>query len=355
MFEISNAPRGVDAETAAGGPPPPTGKATAVVARLRKRFGFRNVGAVYVWALIVVVFAVWVPSTFLTTQTAKQILDNNAVVALLGLSLIVPLSARVFDLSIGLTASLSGVLSSYLVLHGVPVAAAVAAALAACLGVGLFNAFVVVTLGVDSFIATLATGALISAVMIMTTNGIPLTGAKLGGSFAAISQKTVAGITLPVVYYVVVAAVLWFVLEHTATGRRIYATGFNRESARLSGVPTERLRFMSLLVSASIAGVAGIVVAGTTSSGDPAAGNPYLLTAYAAAFVGATQLKGGRFNPWGTLIAVFLLGTGVTGLGLASAPSWATNAFTGGTLIIALAITGAEVRALRRGRGKAGH
>jgi ribose transport system permease protein len=200
---------------------------------------------VYVWALIVVVFAIWVPSTFLTTQTAKQILDNNAVVALLGLSLIIPLSARVFDLSIGLTASLSGVLSSYLVLHGVPVAAAVGAALAACLGVGLFNAFVVVTLGVDSFIATLATGALISAVMIMITNGIPLTGAKLGGSFAEISQKTVAGITLPVVYYVVVAAILWFVLEHTATGRRIYATGFNRESARLSGVPTERLRFIS--------------------------------------------------------------------------------------------------------------
>ena len=100
-------------------------------------------------------------------------------------------------------------------------------------------------------------------------------------------------------------------------------------------------------MSAFIAGIAGIVLASTLGSGDPTAGNPYLLSAFAAAFLGATQLRGGRFNAWGTLIAVLMIGTGIIGLGLASAPSWAPNMFTGIVLIAALAITEQERRSMR--------
>ena len=79
-------------------------------------------------------------------------------------------------------------------------------------------------------------------------------------------------------------------------------------------------------------------------SGSPSAGTPYLLPAFAAAFLGATQLKHGRFNAGGTLIAVLLLGTGVTGLALANAPQWAGDMFVGVVLIAALALTGLQRR-----------
>jgi ribose transport system permease protein len=143
---------------------------------------------------------------------------------------------------------------------------------------------------------------------------------------------------------------MWFLLEHTAIGRRLYATGFNPDAARLAGVRTDRLRFMSLVVSGSLAGAAGLVLASTIASGSPTAGTPYLLPAFAAAFLGATQLKHGRFNAGGTLIAVLLLGTGTTGLGLANAPQWSADMFVGVVLIASLAVTGLQ----RRGSGASG-
>jgi ribose transport system permease protein len=308
---------------------------------------------VYVLAIIAVVFSLWVPETFPTWSTVKQILNNNAVTGLMALSLVIPLCTRTFDLSIGYVASLTCVTSAYMIEHDVPVVGAVAIAIAGALIVGLFNAGVVVRMGVDSFIATLATGSLIQAFITLMTNDIAITDAKLIGSFSHIGQSSVGGIALPVIYVLLLATVMWFVLEHTGTGRRLYATGFNAESARLAGVKTNRLRFVALIVSALIAGIAGVVLASTLGSGDPTSGTSFLLSAYAAAFVGATQLKAGRFNAWGTLIAVLMLGTGIIGLGLANAPSWSPAAFTGVVLIAALAITGAERRALRRGGFKA--
>jgi len=317
------------------------------VQRARRALSFRLVGALYVWAVLALIFAVWVPSTFLTWATLWQLLNANAVTGLLALSLVIPLCARVFDLSVGGIASLSGVITAYMLAHHVGVVGAVALGLGAGLLVGFLNATVVVVMGVDSFIGTLATGSLIGAFITFVTNDIPIVDPALSGPFARISLAGIGKVSLPVVYLIVVAAAIWFVLEHTAVGRRFYAAGFNEDAARLAGIRVDRLRFISFLVSGSIAGVAGVVLAATVSSGDPTAGNPYLLPAFAAAFLGATQLKAGRFNAWGTIIAVLLLGTLVIGLGLAGAPTWTPQLFTGSVLIAALAITAAETRGAR--------
>ena len=312
----------------------------------RRALSFGNIGAVYVWLLIIVVFAVWVPETFPTRTTFEQILNNNAVTGLIALSVVIPLAARVFDLSVAFTMTLSGVVVAHFVAQtSVGVVPAVALALGTALAIGLINAVVVVGMGVDSFIGTVATGSLIKALITMVTSDQSITGVKLlRAPFSSIAQTDVAGLTLPVLYLLVLAGAIWFVLEHTATGRRLYATGFNPDAARLQSVATDRLRFVSLITSALLAGVAGIVFTSAIGSGSPTAGDPYLLAAYAAAFLGATQLRGGRFNAWGTVIAVLLLGTGTTGLSLASTPQWSTSVFTGVVLIVALAVTSGRVR-----------
>ena len=245
--------------------------------------------------------------------------------------------------------TLTGVTVAHLIAKaGVPVVPAILLALAVGLGVGLINALVVVVMRIDSFIATLATGSLIAALVTMITKEVPITDAKLGGAFAKIGQTSVGGVTLSVFYCAVVAIGIWYLLEHTATGRRLYATGFNPDAARLAGVRIDRLRFMSLVASGGLAGATGIILASTLGSGSPTAGAPYLLPAFAAAFLGATQLKHGRFNAGGTIIAVLLLGTGVTGLALANAPQWAGDMFVGVVLIAALALTGLQRRTTRR-------
>jgi ribose/xylose/arabinose/galactoside ABC-type transport system permease subunit len=305
---------------------------------------FRNIGAVYVLLLIIVVFSILLPHTFPTKTTFDQILNSSAITGLMALSVVMPLAARVFDLSIGFTMSLSAVVVAHFIAAGIGWAPAIALALGAALGIGVINGVVVVALRVDSFIATLATGSLIAALITMVTNNVAISNAKLLLTpFSSISQTQVAGLTLPVLYVAIVATVIWFVCEHTATGRRLYATGFNADSARLQGVRINRLRFLSLLTSALLAGVAGVLFVSTVGSGSPDAGTPYLLTSYAAAFVGATQLGKGRFNAWGSIIAVLLLGTGTVGLALDSAPAWAADMFTGIVLILALVLTGGRL------------
>lgn len=316
---------------------------------VRRKLSFANIGAVYVWIAIIIIFSIWVPSTFLTVATFKQVLNGNAIVALLALSLLIPLSAGVFDLSIAYNATLTCVVLTKLIVGGVPLWLAIVAAIFTGLLVGLGNACVVVLMRVDSFIGTLATGSLVSALVTLVTGNLVIESPKLSGTFLQIGQATVLGFTLPVFYVIVVGGIIWYVLEATATGRRLYATGFNARTARLAGVRTDRLRFGALLASGFFAGVAGVVLASYIGSGDPTVGPPYLLPAFAAAFLGATQLRAGRFNVPGTLIAILLLGTGITGLGLAAAPQWSQDMFTGVVLIAALALTGVQRRGSARG------
>ena len=345
--------------TPAGAPPSAdmqrTARATrerpSVAKRIAGGLAFDRIGAIYVWAGIAVIFTIWVPDQFLTSATAKQILNANAMIALAALAITIPLAARVFDLSFAFTMSLAGVTVAHFVAVGLPLSVAVLLGLAAGVGIGLINATIVVVMKIDSFIATLATGSLIQSLITMATGDTVILHINLAGDFSKIGQTDVSGLTLPVFYAVVVAFAIWYLLEHTATGRRLYATGFNPDASRLAGVHTERLRFMSLVASGGLSGFAGIVLASTIQSGSPTAGTPYLLPAFAAAFLGATQLKRGRFNAWGTIIAVLLLGTGTTGLALAAAPQWAADMFVGVVLIASLAVTGIQKRATA-GRGR---
>jgi len=316
---------------------------------------FDKVGAVYVWVAIIIVFSIWVPDTFPTLDTAKQILNSNAITGLAALAITIPLAARVFDLSFAFVMTLTGVAVAKLVVGGTPLLVAILIGIGIGLAIGLINATVVVVAKIDSFIGTLATGSLIQALITMVTDDTPISDARLAGGFSDVGQTNITGVTLPVLYFALVAVAIWYLLEHTATGRRLYATGFNPDASRLAGVSVDKLRFLSLVTSGGLAGASGIVLASTLGSGSPTGGTPYLLPAFAAVFLGATQLKNGRFNAGGTIIAVLLLGTGTTGLALAAAPQWSQAMFVGVVLIAALAVTGIQRRTAVASRGSGVH
>src|SRR4029077_15185349 len=113
-----------------------------------------------------------------------------------------------------------------------------------------------------------------------------------------------------------------------------YATGGNIEAARLAGVRVAAVVICSLIACATIAAFAGLLVSANLGVGDPTIGPAYLLPAFSAAFLGSTQFRGGRFNVWGTVIAVYVLAAGVKGLQLAGAPVWIPNLFDGAALVI---------------------
>jgi ribose transport system permease protein len=318
----------------------------------RAALSIRNIGAVYVLIAICIVFSIWAPQTFPHLATVQQVLDDNAITGLAALALIVPLSTRTFDLSFAYVMSLSGVTAAhFIVTNSWNIWLAALAGIVVALIIGVINGFVVVVMRIDSFIATLATGSLVQAFISFVTGDNTINSVKLAGAFSKMSQGEFLGVIYPVYYALALAVALWLFMEYTATGRRIYATGFNPDAARLANIKVNKLRFCSLLTSAALAGFAGVMLASSLSSGSPSAGTSYLLPAFAALFVGATVFKQGRFNAWGTIVAVLMLGTGVVGLGLVAAPLWAADMFTGVVLIAALSANAFQRRSLWRGQG----
>jgi ribose transport system permease protein len=317
-------------------------------ARLRTRLSIRTIGAVYVLLLLVVFFAIAEPDSFPTEQTAKTILNQYAVTGIMALAVTVPLVAGVFDLSVAAIMSFASMLSVLLLTDtSLPVTVVIVLVVLACCVIGLFNAAVVAVFKIHSFIGTLGSGAIVAALVVAISGNKTIVGESVAARFSEpIALSNIGGITIPVLYLLVLMVVVGLVLEQTKTGRFLYATGFDPEASRLAGVRVRWLQGGSLVVSAVIAGIGGIVLAARLSSSTPGVGNSYLLPAFAAAFLGATQFRHGRFNAWGTVLAVMLVGVASYGLLLMAAPEWTTEIATGVILLVAVGLTGFERRSI---------
>lgn len=295
----------------------------------------RNIGVVYLYVIIWAVFGSWVPETWLTWLTHRSVLNQQAILMIVALGLLLPLASGVFDLALGATISASAVTVSWaIVTKHWPIPVAIALALFVGFVVGNVNGFLVVKVKIDSFIATLGMSSVLTAYGIWLSDNRSILG--FPDSYKRLATSLGAGINKTVLYALVVAVVLWFVLEHTPFGRYLFATGGGRESARLAGVQVDRYQWGALVASAMFSSLGGILLAAQYGSTQAQSGAPYLLPAFAAAFLGATQFKR-RFNVWGTILAVFTLQSGVKGLQLAGvADLWVESLFFGVALIVAV-------------------
>lgn len=299
-------------------------------------FRFDRFSGLYLWALFIVVFTVWAPKTFPTMDTVHAVASTQAVGTMLAIAVMIPLAAGAYDLSAGATINFSTILVSVLQsVHGWSMWPAIGVTIGCCALIGVVNGFIVVRLGVNSFIATLGAGAIIGALQaVVTGQRQPLP--PQGAAWADLTQREVLGFQIVVLYMLILAAVVWWGMAHTPAGRYVQAVGGNAEAARLSGVSVGRWTWLSLVASASICGIAGVCYA-SLSGPSLAFGPGLLLPAFAAAFLGSTQLQPGRFNVWGTVLAVFVLATGVKGLQLVTSVQWLSDMFNGVALISAVA------------------
>jgi ribose transport system permease protein len=284
-----------------------------------------------------------VPDTFLTSTNAKIVAGDQAITAMLALGIIIPLAAGVFDLSFAGVLGVSVAITAWVQVegHGPFLAALAAVAAAAC--IGAINGFVVVHLRVNSFIATLGMSSLLAAAAFWITDGKQIT-EGFSDTFLDLGTKQVFGIPLPFYAMLVLAAIIYVVIEYLPVGRYLYASGGNAQAARLAGVRVDRIVFGSLVASSFVAGLTGVVLAARLGTASPDIGPSYLLPAFSAVFLGSTQIRAGRVNVLGTLLAIYLLATGVKGLQLAGAPVYVNDLFNGAALIIAVALAARSAR-----------
>jgi ribose transport system permease protein len=316
-------------------------RAAGVMTALANRYGL-----VAIWLVLIAFYSIKIPAIFFTAANFQTIFSSQAVLLVLTLGLLPSLAAGEYDLSFGGVLGVAFVIVGWLnVVHGWPIVPTCLVAVGAGFVIGGLNALLVVVVGVDSIIVTLGMGTLLTGAAIGINN---LSVGGISPSLVSFAGTEIFGLQLVFFYGLALTVVMWYVFSFTPLGRYLYFVGAGRSVARLAGIRVNVIRAGSLITASVVSAVSGILLAGVLGSADPTTGPTFLLPALAGAFLGATTITPGRFNPWGTFIAVYFLVTGITGLELLGYSGWIEQVFYGGSLVAAVVLS--RLADLRRTR-----
>jgi ribose transport system permease protein len=299
--------------------------------------GIVRYSGLYGIAILIFIFTLTLPGVFNTTVTFRLVLEDQSIGGLLALAALIPLAAGSIDLAFAYIAGLSMVVMAWLNINtSIPSLVCVLIAMACAVSFGVLSGLIVTFFDIDSLIVTLGTGTVALGVTELLTGGSVLP-AQLPSEFNTLGQGLVGPVPVPAIILFVVAACMYVWLEHTPSGRRLLATGNNRNAARAAGIKVAKVQFLSLVASSVISGFTGILLLCEVGSATDTSASAYLLPAIAALFLGTTQVIN-RVNVAGTIVAVYLLGVGIKGLELHGAAPWVQEFFDGLVLLIAVVL-----------------
>jgi ribose transport system permease protein len=273
---------------------------------------------------------------FLSPLNLTNILVQSSIMAVIAIGMTFVIIGGGFDLSVGSTVALAGCIAAMVIVK-FGVAAGVIAGIMAGVAVGLANGVIIAKLGVNPFITTLGTMVLVRGIVYLITGGAPVGDEGLPAVFIAFGSARFLGIHYLVWVPALLLLVLSWVMQSTPYGRRIYATGGNREAAYLSGVPVERIIASTYAWCGGLAGVAGVMLAARLQSGQPTAGEFYELTAIAAVILGGASLQGGEGTLYKSIIGVFIMIVLGNSLNLLNVDSYWQRVAIGAVIIAAAA------------------
>lgn len=312
---------------------------TDLAYRLRTKLARRTEGRAVILLLIVAIGA-WIREPIVFTSYQVTI-GRIALIGLVALGLTVVILMGELDLSVASTLAVGGVVMASIdnLLLGI------LAALAVGLLIGAANAFFVVVIGINSFIATLGMLFFLRGAAFVMSDERPV---RLNNIEAGISfGKPLIGAFTPrmLIFIATFIAISLFVTRVRA-GREFYAVGGNREAARDAGIPVRRRVFTGFMISGFVAAGAGVINALERTAADPTAGSTVLLSSFAAAIIGGVLLNGGRGSVVGTLIGAASLGILQIALTLSGIQVDVQNIIIGFVLFIAVITDPNSIRAV---------
>jgi ribose transport system permease protein len=337
--------RAIDATTGPETPEPPAaGAVRAQRARELIRTALARGGVLIAFGIMIGAFTLARPETFPTVDNAKSILLNAAPGMIIALGLTVVLSMGDFDLSIGSMVGLAaGAAVAMMVDDGIDWRLAIVLVLGIGVLVGIANGVLVAVLGGNSFIMTLGMATILTGVeYAFTSQAVVFQGVP--SQYVQIGAGEWLGLSHQIWIALVVALVLWVLLDATEPGRFMYAIGGNPEAARLSGIRTRTLRIAGFVIVALTATLVGILISSAGAGYTPNPGQYLLLPAYAGAFLGAACFRPGEFNIPGTVVGVLFLGTIATGLTLLNLQTYLINLVQGAILVVAVLLSTVAAR-----------
>lgn len=308
-----------------------------------------GIGPVIFLLVLIAGFSLAEPRYFPTWENLVTILNDGALLAVMACGLTVVLIVGEFDLSIAAAASFAGALATVLIVKlGWPVPLALLAVLIAAVLVGVFNGVLVTVLQIPALVATIGSASLLDGLSLwITGNSVIFEG--FTDAFLRYGNWRLGGLQAGVWYLLVLAVLLGGALRYTATGRHFHAIGSNRAASRMAGIKVQRQIVLAFVICAVLASLAGFFYTSRQGSLTPLFGTSMMLPAFAAVFLGYVTLAHRRFHILGTVIGVYIIGTGTLGLLLIGAPAYSQQLFAG--LVLIAATGGAQLRRLLGRRG----
>ncbi len=295
------------------------------------RLNNRNFGIIAITFGVGVLVSILSP-WFLTSENIINVLRQNSFLFLLAMSETMVIISGGIDLSVGPIVSLSGCLAAYLVKIGVSIPLALLAGIIAGSCVGLVNGLLVTIGRMEPYLATLSMQILLAGGILYVTQGVPIVPFK--DAFTIVGRGYIGFMPVPIIVVAIVGIAIHIMMSSSVFGRHIYAVGGNRKAAKVSGINLARIIVTTFIISGSLAGLSGVMLASRMASGQPSGGNGMELYAIAASVVGGASFSGGQGTIYGTLSGVVLIAIIGNALNLLNISSFLHQVVIGSVIVI---------------------
>ncbi|HEX4305864.1 MAG TPA: ABC transporter permease [Solirubrobacterales bacterium] len=280
--------------------------ASETISALRKAFGapkWKDLGIVAAFLALFIGLTIASPA-FLTSTNLRNLLEQWAPIGIIACAGTLVIIAGGFDLSVGAIYAIAGVIAAKVTNSTDPAVGALAGIIAGLL-IGTANGAVVTVGRINSFMATLASSIMISGFALALSGGFLVSVTDPG--FTKLGRGEFLGLKYSVWLWIVIALVSAFALARSVYGRYIYSSGGNADAARLSGVPVNLIKASTFALSGMAAGLAGVIVASRSATGQADVGTGIELTVIASVVVGGTSILGGEGAIWRTILGVLIV------------------------------------------------
>ncbi len=275
-----------------------------------------------------------VSPAFMTLSNITNIFTQVSTNAIIAIGMTFVILTGGIDLSVGSTVAISGALAASILksTNNIPLAILVAAITG--IVIGLINGILISKGKLQAFIVTLATMTIFRGATLVFTNGTPIS--KLSETFVKIGNGKIGFIPIPVIITIVILIISIYLLTQTIFGRYLYALGGNEDSAKLSGINTNKIKTLVYVISGFASSIAGIIITSRIGSASPNAGTSFELDAIAAVVIGGTSLSGGEGKITGTIIGALIIGVLNNGLNLMNVSPFYQSIVKGLVILIAV-------------------
>ena len=317
--------------------------------KLAKVSKFRELGLLG-FIIILGIFVQLRNPSFLTVENLNDLLVNTAILSILALGMMLVLITRGIDLSIGASLALAGMISAQIVSANPHLHPLIIILIGILIGMfcGLCNGFLVAKLSILPIIATLATMNIFRGSTFIVSDGEWVSSYQMPENFLNIATGKLLGINNLIIIAVIIYVIFFYFVNHTRTGRYIYAIGSNPDSARISGINADRILLLVYTIMGGLAGLSGVLWVSKFASaqGDTATG--YELTVIAACILGGVSIAGGSGKISGVILGAALIGLLNNSLPLMKVSPFWQSGIHGFIILVAVIINVLVKRGLER-------